>query len=164
MIQEAEHWRTIDGQGRVMPWYTRGCCKWLETLDLNGKNVWEWGGGESTLWYRSAGAHVLGVDSDRHWAYHSGLDFVNDMVTYIFSINGSFDLICIDGDVRDHCFREAINHLKYDGVIIIDNYKQTSAGWPNWPITEGLIKELNLKVTEYHELTHPDWLTITVQR
>lgn len=170
MIHEAEHWRTTDSKGRTMPWYTRECCKWLDGNaslgTFKGLRVWEWGGGLSTLWYRAVGAVVSGVDSSQDWANLSGLLYVGEKQSYISSIStfGPFDLICIDGDYRDECFVYAVNNLAIDGTIIIDNWKQASAGWPDWPDTERLIRELNLKVTEYPQAGHPDWVTITVQR
>jgi len=165
MITELEHWRTIDSRGNIMPWYTRSCCAWLDTLDLTDKFVWEYGGGVSTLWYRLRSSTVFGVDSSFEWARLAGILHAPEKQDYICAIQQvDFDLICIDGDYRDECFVYALNHLAPSGVIIIDNWKQESAGWPDWPETERLIKELNLKVTEYPQAGHPDWVTITVQR
>lgn len=164
MVKEADHWRTLDSKGRIMPWYTRKACEWLDCLDLTGKRVWEWGGGGSTIWYRERGAIVSGVDSSFEWATVSGLMYVPEKQEYISSIMGTFDLICIDGDYRDECFVYALNHLAEFGTIIIDNWKQSSAGWPDWPETERLIREMKLRVTEYPQDGHPNWVTITVTR
>lgn len=164
MVKEAEHWRTTDSEGRTMPWYTRGACAWLDTLDFTGKTVWEYGGGLSTLWYRERGATVFGVDSSLEWANLAGIFYSPEKQDYISSIAPGYDLICIDGDFRDDCFVYALNHLAPGGTIIIDNWKQASAGWPHWPETERLIREMNLKVTEYPQEGHPDWVTITVTR
>ena len=150
-----------------MPWYTRGACAWMDknfAINLDGLRVWEWGGGQSTLWYRGRGAAISGVDSSFEWATLAGLMYVPEKQEYISAIIGMFDLICIDGDYRDECFVYALNHLDIGGIIIIDNWKQASAGWPDWPETERLIREHNLKVTEYPQEGHPDWVTITITR
>ncbi len=164
MIHEVEHWRTVDDQGYTMPWYTRGCLAWLDTLDLRGKKVFEYGGGQSTLWYRHRGAMVEGVDNVQHWAGIAEIEYQQDRTKYLKAIEQytDFDIVAIDGDFRDDCFHYALSHLKTDGVIIIDNWKQTSAGWPRWTETERQIKDL--KVTEYPEPEHGDWVTITVIR
>lgn len=162
MIQEAEHWRTLDAKGETMPWYTRPCCEWLSTLDLLDKRVWEYGGGQSTLWYRRNGAEVSGVDSSLDWSNIAGLRYATGKEDYLTAITGEFDLICIDGDYRDDCFVYALNHLSEFGTIIIDNWKQASAGWPRWPETERLIREMKLKTKEFPQEGHPDWVTLTV--
>lgn len=164
MIQEADFWRTLDRFGVTMPWYTRACCAWLENMNFKGVHIWEWGGGQSTRWYRGRGADVSGVDSDIEWARLSGLVHTPEKQGYITSISGSYDIICIDGDYRDECFVYALHALTPGGTVIIDNWKQASAGWPEWPETERLIRQLNLKVTEYPQEGHQDWVTITVQR
>lgn len=164
MVKEAEYWRTLDSDGRTMPWYTRPTCAWMDTLDFTGKSVWEYGGGVSTLWYRDRGAKVSGVDTSLEWANLSGLMFIQEKQAYISAISGIYDFICIDGEYRDDCFIYAINHLAEGGTIIIDNWKQASAWGADWPESERLIKELNLKVTEYPQEGHPDWVTITVTR
>ena len=163
-MKEVDHWRTEDNNGLTMPWYTRGCCEWLESIDWAGKRVWEYGGGMSTLWYRHRGAIVDGVDADKDWAKIAELLFTDYEERYLLAIDShaEFDLICIDGHFRDRCLAFALPHLKKGGAVIIDNWKQASAGWAEWPETEKLIK--NMKVTEYHEPGHEDWVTIKITR
>lgn len=146
-----------------MPWYTRKACEWLDCLDLKGKWIWEWGGGQSTIWFRERGAFVWGVDSSEEWATFASLTYTKEKQRYIAAIPPEkFDLICIDGEYRDDCFVYALNHLAEFGTIIIDNWKQASAGWPDWPETERLIREMKLRTHAFPQEGHPDWVTLTV--
>jgi hypothetical protein len=51
---------------------------------------------------------------------HQGLDYAG-YVGAIRQARGPFDLIVIDGRARADCLREAMAHLKPDGVIVFDN-------------------------------------------
>lgn len=165
MITAAEHWRTLDSRGQVMPWYTRDCCAWLETLDLRGKRVFEYGCGQSTIWYREQGAIVDGVDSNPEWAKMAGVPCKPGMTEYIDSIfdHRPFDLVCIDGIYRDECFSSALAHLQKNGAIVIDNFEQPSVQ-SDWPITRSIIKAVNLNLKVLKEPTHPDWQTAVITR
>lgn len=161
-MTEIENWLTIDEHGIQMPWYTRPCLQWLETIDFTNKSVFEYGVGYSTLWYKSRGAETFGIDSNCQWGSMSGVDWTTDRLKYLNAINQHeyYDIICIDGEFRDQCTEYALIRIKKGGYIIIDNYKQATADLPDWPITEKLIE--NLEVMYYPEPNHPDWQTIVI--
>lgn len=148
-----------------MPWYTRPCLEWLKTIDLKGKKIFEYGVGYSTKWYESMGAIVWGVDDNKEWADKMNVSHQTNKHNYLQTItcfpkNYKFDIICIDGVFRDECAFYALGHIKKGGYIIIDNYKQATADLANWPLTEALIKDLDVKF--YKEPTHEDWQTIVI--
>lgn len=151
-----EHWRTLDNNGNVMPWYTRPCLAWLETLDLKDKRVFEYGCGVSTTWYRIQGAVVHGVDSNPEWA--NGQKVVTLKEDYIAEVMNydPFDFIAIDGIYRDDCTECALKRLKKGGYLIADNFEQPSVE-PHWPKTRELTK--HLPMTIFKELEHYDWVT-----
>lgn len=160
---EIEGWQTVDEHGIQMPWYTRPCLKWLNTIDFTGKSVFEYGVGYSTLWYKSRGAETFGVDDVQKWSEISDVMFFDNEKDYLESIlkpDRFFDFIVIDGSYRDKCIDYAIGTIKQGGFIIIDNYKQATADLPNWPFTENVIKDFT--VMYYPEPTHEDWLTIVI--
>lgn len=152
--------RYHDGSN-FLPWYTSPCLEWLMTLDLKDKLVWEYGMGNSTLWYTKRGAIVSGVDSNPEWAvggYHATEQ--SDYINAIYNLGELFDLVVIDGLYRDECTAHAINCLKRGGHIIIDNFKQPSVQ-ADWPLTDYHINEILIKI--YKEPGHPDWQTAVVQ-
>lgn len=162
---EIEGWQTVDESGLNMPWYTRPCLAWLQTIDLKGKKIFEYGVGNSTKWYESKGATVWGVDSSEQWANFAGAHYTQNKNEYIQEINNpcllnvKFDIICIDGLFRDECTEHALKRIKNGGHIIIDNYKQPSVE-EFWPITEVLIKDMNTVL--YKEPKHYDWQTLVI--
>lgn len=165
MIQASEHWRTLDDNGITMPWYTRPCLEWLDTIDLTGKKVFEFGCGDSTKWYKSRGAITYGVDHLSMWLPKAhGYTLADNTADYIRGIDWKteYDFIIIDGLYRDDCTEDALKHLKGGGYLICDNFEQASADLANWPKTRELTK--NLKGTFYKEPNHPDWVTAVWQK
>lgn len=164
MIHEQIYWRTTDDTGTEMPWYTRPVCAWLDTLDFNGKEVWEYGGGQSTHWFRGKGAIVNGVDDQEKWATMAGLKYADGYLNYLKAINdfADFDFICIDGIYRDECIRYALQHLKPNGYIIIDNWKDEVC--PDWPETDAFIEEYKLILRVFRQEDHPTWATAIITR
>lgn len=161
---EIENWQTLDDKGILMPWYTRPCLEWLDKLDIQSANIWEYGVGHSTNWYNSRGGYcVFGVDDKKEWVKDYCTQYEYEKERYLNAIyehEMKFDLIAIDGSFRDECLQHALNCIHKDGFIIIDNYKQATADLAEWPITEKLIE--NLDVHFYKEPTHEDWVTLVI--
>jgi hypothetical protein len=164
MIKPIEDWLTLDEHGIQMPWYTRPFLEILDTWDLKGKNVFEYGAGHSTLWYRSRGALVFSVDSDAEWANMSDAYYTNDKDLYLRSSlscwGKKFDIVAIDGDYRDDCTEYALEALKPGGILIIDNWDQPSVEPNEWSKTCDLIKGMTMAV--HKEPGHPDWKTAVI--
>jgi hypothetical protein len=166
MIHPVKDWLTKDDDGMLMPWYTRPCLEVLDKMDFVGKNVFEYGCGHSTLWYRKRGATVFGVDSNPDWAKFAGVDYVDPELgpeSYLKSIERcvKYDFIIIDGLFRDQCTEYAIDNLAHSGgLIIIDNYNQPSVEPNDWTETNALIELMGLHL--YKEPNHPDWSTLVI--
>lgn len=155
--------RYADDDG-FLPWYTSTCLEWLLTLELRGRRVWEYGGGDSTDWYRRQGAKVNGVETDKIWAEKCGFFHVTDEGDFPVMImkTGIYDLIIVDGISRDDCICFAWGCLRSGGYMIFDNWKQATVQ-PEWPITEKLIE--GMEQTLYEEPNHWDrWSTLVVKK
>lgn len=170
MIYPKENWLTDDEHGIQMPWYVRPCLEVIDKWDLRGKYIFEYGVGYSTLWYRSRGAHVIGVDSNKEWAALAKSSYHTEKENYIQSImyvengfNGKiYDIVVIDGLYRDECTARALFMLNSGGKLIIDNWEQPSADLPEWPKTKELIKGMEIEI--YKEPTHQDWKTAIITK
>lgn len=167
MIKLESHngWVTKDKNGFLYPWYTSGALDFIDKIDFNGKRVFEYGVGNSTLWYRSRGAVVEGVDSNKDWLDFAGLsDCEPDKDKYIRAINKypKFDLIIIDGDFRDQCTYYALKRLNTLGMIIIDNWMQPSVEPNEWHYTLDMIAIHKLKFEVYRQEGHSDWGTLII--
>lgn len=162
-----EHWRTKDANGVTMPWYTRPCLEWLETLDLKERFVFEYGCGESSKWFKSRGAFCFGVDHQEEWLPKGdGYRHRKGELPYCAAVRylhqWLFDLIIIDGIYRDECTSWALSGcLKKGGYLIADNFEQPSADLAHWPKTRELTKHLPLTI--YKEPEHLDWKTVVWQ-
>lgn len=163
--------RYHDGE-HFLPWYTGPCLEWLMTLDFEEKWVYEFGIGDSTLWYKNRGAVLMGVDSNLDWVINIGCIIgcwhahVLNKEVYINLIevlrDNLFDLVIIDGDYRDECTKNALKHLKPGGYLIIDNWDQSTV-CPDWPLTKKLIEGMPIKL--YYEPDHWDkWCTAVIQK
>lgn len=157
-------WRYRDSETKMpYPWYVRPVVEMLDKMDLHGKQVFEYGVGDSTRWYRSRGAITTGVDNNESWAIQMGVAYcADDDYPYCLGY-GPYDIIVIDGIYRDECFQVALDHTRKDGgMIILDNFEQSDVE-PHWPLTRACIKDNNLKLEIFREFYHPTWQTAIVR-
>jgi hypothetical protein len=97
----------VDANGKPIPWFTYPAIEYLSQLDLSKATVFEYGSGNSTLFWADRCARVISVESDPSWhekmrdkmpanvEYH----LFTDAESYAGSIQRyeeSFDLIIID--------------------------------------------------------------------
>lgn len=163
-------WRYFDDKLNIpAPWYVKQVVEILDKMDFNGKRIFEYGVGDSTAWFRSKGAKCYGIETDKGWAEKCGVYNIpidHQMCEYCSSLFGNqpifYDLIVIDGEHRDDCLLYAIQAIKKDGLIIIDNFEQPSADLPDWPKTRKLIEEKKLNFTIYKQEGHQDWQTLVI--
>ena len=132
----------IDDKGNPIPWYTYAALEWLTPRVSQTDAVFEYGAGNSTIWYGQHAKKVITVEHAPEW-----VDRVRTMVgtnvtvllrtvvgdeeiidrasPYSSSLEeyspGSFDIIVIDGMERVRCARVAPSRLRDDGIIIFDN-------------------------------------------
>jgi hypothetical protein len=116
-----------------------------------GARVFEWGSGASTLWLAARAGWVHSVEHHAGWAAqlsprlpenvtlrvvepvasatpsvpsaktgHAGLDFA-DYVAAIDDVDGTFDVVVIDGRAREACLVRAVERLAPEGIIVFDN-------------------------------------------
>ena len=60
--------RPVDRNGEPVAWYTYPCSAFLETHLNPSMRVFEYGAGNSTLWYAERVAQVVAVEHDPEWA------------------------------------------------------------------------------------------------
>jgi hypothetical protein len=119
--------------------------EFLGTLDLNGKTVFEFGAGGSTLYWSKRGATVTSVELNGDW-YEELQKLVPHSVTlkhepdghaYAAACDGSkYDVILIDGAERFRCAESSLRSIAPGGMIILDN-----AEW--YPRTADLLRKAN---------------------
>lgn len=156
-------WISIDEFGIIRPWYVSGILEIIDKMDFVGKRVFEYGAGNSTLWYRSRGAKVEGVDSSPTWSNLALVLHETDREAYIKSIYKypKFDLVAIDGDFRDDCLAPALDCLNPKGIVVIDNFLQPSVPM-EWFRTLDILAARRLVYEQHFQALHPDWCSLII--
>ena len=120
----------VNGSGETMPMYTYPCYEYLNSMNWEGADVFEYGTGFSTIWWKNHGANIYGVEHNKNWYEKINgkelgyITLENSIHNYPHSINifdKQFDVIVIDGLVRYQCVAPALKNLKSGGIIIFDN-------------------------------------------
>ena len=95
--------------------------------------VFEWGSGNSTLWWARHTNEVVAAEHDQVWFNKISKIIPTNATIKKVSLQGTeyerailnekfkFDIIVIDGRKRIKCAKTAVQKLKVDGVIVWDN-------------------------------------------
>ncbi len=124
----------IDGKGNPIPWYTYSAISFLNEYDLSAEEVFEWGSGYSTFYYTDRVKSIRTVENNEKWyrkvkdkvaeRKHVTCLFRNSEEEYVRAIcenSENYSIIVVDGEYREMCGKEAVDHLKSEGVIILDD-------------------------------------------
>jgi hypothetical protein len=121
---------TIDGE--PVPWLTYPAICWLESACVGLGAVFEYGCGNSTLWWAKRSERVIAIEHDLRWLRRIGaarrpnvhIDHtpLADYANSLAERDERFDVIVIDGGLdRNACVAPAIDHLSADGLVIFDD-------------------------------------------
>jgi predicted O-methyltransferase YrrM len=147
------------------PWYTHPACTALEAMDLSGKVVYEYGIGDSSLWWAARCKKLYGVESSDEWVKNVKAKLDNAVITlahsedYINDIKKHktmFDIVVIDGVWREECVEPAIASLKPGGFIIYDNWMQPSVDVQSEKVQKRLMAWRHII---FDQPDHEDWKT-----
>lgn len=122
----------LDRDGRPLPWFTYPAIEYLAQLNLSDCKVFEFGAGNSTLYWCARAKSVLSVEHNPQWHHRvsSGLPangrviLAEDLADYPAVLTASletYDLIIVDGVARRGCCEAAVARLNPGGLIILDN-------------------------------------------
>ncbi len=124
----------VDKKGNPIPWNTYPYIKFIESRLKNHFDIFEFGSGNSTLWYASRVQSVKAVENDKTWfekyskskpdnveLVHRDLNDEDKYVNEIANDNKKYHVIIIDGRNRVESVKTSIPKLREDGVIIFDN-------------------------------------------
>lgn len=126
---------SIGRDGHPIPWFTYPSIFFLEGRLHKDLNVFEYGSGNSTLWFQSRVASVVSIEHDEEWfeivekklknlsnvKYHLKDLSSGAYSSVILDFENEFDVVVIDGRDRINCAKNALEALKETGVIIWDN-------------------------------------------
>ena len=140
-------WAAVDASGNPIPWFTYPAIEYLRQLDLSDARVFEYGSGNSSIYWATRCRQLVTVEDDAEWAeamrprlpgsvnylVRSGEDYPRA----ILETDDRYDIIVVDGSRRKSCARFALERLSDTGFIIVDN-----SDW--MPNTTALLRESGL--------------------
>ena len=126
--------QSIDKDGRPIPWCTYPFIQFIEPRLKKNFDVFEFGGGNSTIWYAQRVNSIKAVEHDQGWVeYISDKMPGNAKIIYkelvadgeyskeVLIGEEKYHIVIIDGRDRNNCAKNSINCLTDDGVIVFDN-------------------------------------------
>ena len=123
----------VNADGAPIPWYTYPAIEYLQQLDFSRSAVFEYGCGNSTLFWGQRASRVVSVENDPEWHARVqsqisqapiDLRLVTERDPYVRCVHDAgppFDVIVVDGRHRFACAREAVAALRQGGFILLDN-------------------------------------------
>jgi uncharacterized protein YuzB (UPF0349 family) len=124
----------VDLSNKPLPWVTYPFIHFIEERLNNTLEVFEFGSGNSTLYYANRVASVDSVEHDKFWydkvknsmpmnvkLFYCELANGGDYCNYATKSNKQYDIIIVDGMERVDCCINNITALKPKGVIVFDD-------------------------------------------
>lgn len=129
----------VSKNGEPLPWYTYPCIDFLRFRTYEDKNVLEFGGGQSTIWWAKRAQSVVTFEGNEEWhgkiknmmpenvhLHYVSMDNREEQVLEIQNTlkierPSKYEIIVIDGLFRYEMIRIAISMLAENGIIICDN-------------------------------------------
>lgn len=147
-------WQSINANEEPMPWMTYPVVEYLNQLDFRDKRIFEYGSGNSSLYWQKRAKNVVSIEDNLEWYNrlklidrdNHKLIFASDTEGYIQSIakeNGLFDVIIVDGSERMACAKIAVEYLAPNGMLIFDN-----SDW--YPNTCAFLRTMDLIQIDFH--------------
>lgn len=125
--------KPVNKETKPIPWYTYPAIEFIENKINSDFQIFEYGSGNSSLWWAERVAKVISIESDASWfdyikenmPSNVELHLLEGDLEYASAINSYedryFDVIIVDGINRNQCVEFASTKVKDEGFIIFDN-------------------------------------------
>ena len=149
--------RPVDAQGAPIPWITYPAFEFLSQFDYAESDVFEFGSGNSTLFWARRSRKVVSIETDKNWfetlhkdkpsnvqLFH--VENAGEFAGSILKTGQAFDVIVIDS--AKHRYAAALNAVKAitaGGMVIFDN-----SDW--YPNSCRLLRDAGLLQIDFHGL------------
>lgn len=124
----------LDKFGNPVPWFTFSCNDFLKERLRKDFNIFEFGSGNSTLYFASNIGKVTSLEHNETWykllknripgnaeIIFCDLKKNTDYSRCIEQPDETYNIIVVDGIERVNCLKNSVKFLKEDGVIILDD-------------------------------------------
>lgn len=161
----------LDFDGNPIPWYTYPSIEYLNQFDYSQKRIFEYGCGNSSLFWAQRAKEVISVDNNKDW--HEKIHkkkpknlrvlLEENLDSYAECIEnyGKFDIIIIDGYNRNKCGEYALKHLNDGGFIVFDN-SDRCPDFEEYEQTAKILRENDLLQVDFYgfgPLNNYTWCT-----
>lgn len=144
--------KSVDAEWRPIPWYTYPAVEYVSSLDFSGKDILEWGCGNSTLFWAARARSVTSIEDNEGW--HSEVSkslpsnaqvlLRKDEDSYLdtTSLADGYDVVIIDGKYRRRCAERVPALLKPGGMVVLDNADRH-------PVTTRYLRDMDLLQVDF---------------
>lgn len=126
--------QAVDESGQPLPWVTYSFIDFIKTRLTKDLTIFEYGSGNSTLFYAKLVKRVVSVEHDEAWfnkivkekASNAEMIFTNLEKGGEYSkkatlLGEKFDVIIVDGRDRVNCCKNSVEALSAHGVLVLDD-------------------------------------------
>jgi hypothetical protein len=126
--------KSIDANSHSIPWLTYPFIAFLQKRINSQLQLFEYGSGDSTLWYAERVKSIDAVEHHFEWykyvsskkkanmdIKHVPLDYNGKYAQAVHLSGKKYDIVIVDGRDRNQCMEEACKALNSGGVIVLDN-------------------------------------------
>lgn len=145
--------QAIDSNGDPLPWVTYSFIDFIKTRLNKELTIFEYGSGNSTLFYAKRVKRVVSVEHDEAW-YNKIVKSKPENAEMVFCklekdgeyarkaslLDEKFDIIIVDGRDRVNCCIHGINALNKGGIIVLDDSERK-----DYDKASGLLKDAGFK-------------------
>lgn len=120
--------------GRPVAWVTYPFMHFIEPKLKMVDSLFEYGSGNSTLYYSSFVGELISVEHDQGWfegisrsmpenvkLYYCKIDENGEYSKFASTMNKKFDVIIVDGRDRVNCIKNSLSALSDRGVLVLDD-------------------------------------------
>lgn len=133
-FQSYKRQKPVDGNDQPIPWVTYTFLDFINERIRDSFNIFEYGGGSSTLFFSQKVNNLVTVEHDEEW-YRQLEKIAPKNVTLIYEsleyggryaetpsrTGQKFHIIIVDGRDRVNCCSKSLNALHENGVIVLDD-------------------------------------------
>lgn len=126
--------QAVDAEGQPLPWVTYSFIDFIKPRLNKNLSIFEYGSGNSTLFYAKNVKRVVSVEHDEAW-YNKIVNEKAANAEMIFTalekdgeysqkaklLNEQFDIIIVDGRDRVNCCKHSVDALSTNGVLVLDD-------------------------------------------
>ena len=137
--QSVKKGKPVTQHNEPLPWVTYPFIEFIRNRLTKNMNIFEYGCGNSTLWYAKKVKSVTSVEHNLKWynkirlqlpgncsIFYQDLEYDGRYSKFSSSLNKKFDIIIVDGRDRVNCLKSSLNALASDGIIVLDNSERPS--------------------------------------